>query len=189
MRRQHSPTPPGKGRAAGRGLLLVPVLVLAAALLALPGCSARVVRPVAPVPSDPTAERSFGLPGDRREGLVQTAREQIGTPYVYGGNNPQAGFDCSGLVYWVYRKNGVNVPRASWEQFQAGRPVPREDLRPGDLVFFKLRSKGQSLHSGIYSGDEAFIHSPKPGSRVREEDLEAGHWRGSFIGARRVVEE
>jgi cell wall-associated NlpC family hydrolase len=191
MERQKSPTSaPWTPAAPGSGRALSLALCLGLLLLAAQGCSTKVVRPAGPGPADPTAERSFRVTDPDQAGhVVQTARGQIGTPYVYGGHSPDQGFDCSGLVYWVYRQNGVDLPRTSWEQYQAGRPVAQNDLKPGDLIFFKIKGKGQSLHSGIYSGQDTFIHSPKPGAAVREEPLAARYWLGRYLGARRVVQD
>ncbi len=173
---------------SGSGQVLRLVLGLLGLLLLAQGCSSRVVRPPNSPSVDPTAER-LGQAGDRAMGVVQTARGQIGAPYVYGGDSPDEGFDCSGLVYWVYRQNGVEVPRVSGDQYRVGKPVTREELKPGDMVFFKLPGKGSSLHAAIYSGQETFIHSPKAGSSVREEPLEARYWLGHYLGARRVVQD
>lgn len=119
--------------------------------------------------------------------VVDTARSVVGTPYRWGGDTPREGFDCSGLVQWVYARHGVNLPRPSWEQINTGIPVGRGDLREGDLVFFKI-VRGNSYHVGIYTGRGTFVHSPKSGSRVRESSLSETYWRSHYIGARRVAE-
>jgi len=147
--------------------------LLAAALLAA-GCAD--TRPVVP-------ETRLPAPA----GPLKAARSQLGTPYRSGGNSPQTGFDCSGLVQWCYAANGVKLPRRTEDMLAVGRPVAREDLIPGDLVFFKVSSKRWGLHVGMYSGHGLFIHSPTPGARVREETLSLPYWARAYLGARRVL--
>lgn len=120
--------------------------------------------------------------------VVRTARSQIGRPYQWGGADPDHGFDCSGLVWWVYRRHGIRVPRVSWQQARVGRPVSINRLAAGDIVLFRIPGQGKSLHTGIYSGRGGFfIHSPKSGHVVREESMNKTYWRKYFIGARRVL--
>lgn len=119
--------------------------------------------------------------------VVDTARTVMGTRYTWGGDTPRDGFDCSGLIYWVYAQHGVRMPRPSWEQYKVGRSVARNDLRPGDLVFFKTRNSGASLHVGIVSGPGRFIHSPKAGGVVSETDMNSSYWRTHYLGAKRVM--
>jgi cell wall-associated NlpC family hydrolase len=116
--------------------------------------------------------------------IVATARAQTGLPYRSGGSSPQGGFDCSGLVLWVYRQHGITVPRLAKAQAFFGRPVGINDLRPGDIVAFRLNG---AYHTGIYSGNGRFIHSPSTGSRVREESLNIKYWLRSFVGGRRII--
>lgn len=132
-----------------------------------------------------------GLPGepstteDRGAALLRVAESRIGTPYRYGGAGPDA-FDCSGLVAYAHRALGVTVPRTAAEQFAAATPVPRQELRPGDLVFFRLSGRRVS-HVGIYAGGERFVHAPRSGGHVRVESLEADVFRRSFAGAGRLL--
>jgi len=128
-----------------------------------------------------------GLGQGVRNPVVAAARSLTGAPYKYGGESPQTGFDCSGLTWWAYRQVGVDLPRVSYEQYEAGRPVSRRDIRPGDLVFFRLRGNRKNVHVGIATDETTFIHSPSSGGRVREEPFDIGYWREHFIGARRVV--
>ena len=130
-----------------------------------------------------------GLPGepaavpDRGEVLLQVAESRIGTPYRYGGTGPDA-FDCSGLVAYAHRQLGVDVPRTAAEQFAAATPVPRDELRPGDLVFFRLSGRRVS-HVGIYAGGNRFVHAPQSGGQVRVASLEEELFHRSFAGAGR----
>ena len=129
-----------------------------------------------------------GLPGDspvanRGQALLRAAESRIGSPYRYGGAGPDA-FDCSGLVAYAHREVGVSVPRTAAAQFAAASPVPRDDLRPGDLVFFRLSGREVS-HVGIYAGADRFVHAPQSGGHVRMASLDEEHFRRSFAGAGR----
>jgi cell wall-associated NlpC family hydrolase len=110
--------------------------------------------------------------------VARFARHFVGVRYRWGGQSPRTGFDCSGLVYYVYRHFGVTLPRATYGQFTRGRRVPERRLRPGDLVFFA----GES-HVGLYIGHGRFIHAPHTGTRVRVDRLRG---YSSFAGARRI---
>ena len=121
------------------------------------------------------------------DAIVQTARTQMGKPYKWGGDSPGEGFDCSGYVYWAYRQNGVSAPRNSSEQARAGREVGRKALRPGDIVIFSPRWQ-RSKHTGIYSGGGKFLHSPKKGSYIREDSIDAKHWIECFDSGRRLFD-
>ena len=110
---------------------------------------------------------------------VQIANRLTGTPYVWGGASPRSGFDCSGLVQYVYGKLGIPLPHYTVSQYGRGRPVSRSSLRPGDLVFFYGLN-----HVGIYAGGGKYIHAPSSGSTVRWASLASNP---SFYGARRIV--
>ncbi|WP_300159146.1 C40 family peptidase [Solidesulfovibrio sp.] len=127
------------------------------------------------------------LPPPGQGGVVDTARSQIGVPYRTAGQSPNTGFDCSGFVQWVYARHGVRLPRRTDDQLHVGRPVPKTELRPGDLVFFMPSGRASSLHVGIFDGHGGFIHSPSSGGRVREESLMAPYWRSSYYAANRVL--
>ena len=111
----------------------------------------------------------------------------IGVGYRYGGETPDRGLDCSGLVRFVFQQvTGVTLPRTSRELARIGAPVKRGDLQAGDLVFFDTRRFPFS-HVGIYLGDDRFIHAPSRGSEVRISELDSGYWSRHFNGARRLV--
>ena len=121
--------------------------------------------------------------------LLFQAIAAAGAQYRNGGRGHETGFDCSGLVVFVYRTAyGVDLPHNSRAQSDAGAPVARESLQAGDLVFFNtLRSPFS--HVGIYVGDGKFIHAPKTGSKVRTENLRSRYWSTRYDGARRIAPE
>lgn len=123
------------------------------------------------------------------EAIVSTALKYVGVPYVWGGESPVSGFDCSGLVQYVLAQNGISIGRTSWDQYQEVTPVPRADLQPGDLVFFTTYAPGAS-HVGIYMGADpalgyaqAFIDAPQPGQSVMVQNLDTPYWIAHFYGA------
>lgn len=113
----------------------------------------------------------------------------VGTPYRYGGNTPDSGFDCSGLIGYVYRHSaGIALPRSTREMIQLRVPsVGREQLQSGDLVFFATNGGGQVSHAGIYVGEGRFVHAPSSGGTVRLDYLSQAYWQKSYLGAKRVL--
>ena len=123
---------------------------------------------------------------DRASELVVTAMGFLGVPYRRGGNSADTGFDCSGFVRAMYEQTvGLILPRRANEQAAATQPISKQELQPGDLVFFNTMRRAFS-HVGIYVGEGRFIHSPKPGSEVRVESMAGSYWQNRFDGARRV---
>jgi hypothetical protein len=122
--------------------------------------------------------------GDLRGELVATARRFIGVPYRWGGTDHEDGFDCSGLTMVCYRLNGLNLPRNSRSQFEAGRRVGKERLAPGDLVFFATKGGKRVTHVGMYIGDGRFIHAPRTGQTVRIESLSQPFFARTYVGSR-----
>ncbi|MEZ4601398.1 MAG: NlpC/P60 family protein [Syntrophotaleaceae bacterium] len=122
--------------------------------------------------------------GDLREELVRTAHRFLGVPYQWGGTDSQGGFDCSGLTMVCYRLNGLNLPRVSRNQFQAGRWVPKDKLQKGDLVFFATRGGNRVSHVGMYIGGGRFIHAPRTGDKVRIEKLSNSFFTKTYMGGR-----
>lgn len=121
--------------------------------------------------------------GSKGQAIVEEAKKYLGVRYVYGGTSP-SGFDCSGLVQYVCRKNGISVSRSSKDQYHNGTSVSRSELQPGDLVFF---SKGAGIsHVGIYAGNGSVIHSPSPGKTVCYTTLSKMSSYSTYVGARRV---
>lgn len=113
---------------------------------------------------------------------IDTAKAQVGKPYVYGGNNPGVGFDCSGLTQYAYSKAGSNIGRTTINQEHAGSNVSLSSLKPGDLIFWGRA--GSSYHVAISIGGNKYIHSPKPGDRVKVDTISSS-FRPSF--AKRVI--
>lgn len=118
-----------------------------------------------------------------RANLVGTAKGYLGVPYLFGGTKDQ-GFDCSGLTGAVYRLNGLQLPRTSTAQFEAGNPVDLEEAQPGDLVFFGSGSSSRVTHVGMLVGARTFIHAPRPGHGIRQDDLSEPYYQKHFLGAR-----
>jgi cell wall-associated NlpC family hydrolase len=122
----------------------------------------------------------------RVEALLRRAMGLLGTPYRWGGTSPDSGFDCSGLVGYVFRTAlGIELPRVSREMASNGEKVERAALVAGDLVFFGRRGKRVD-HVGIYVGDGQFVHAPRTGRDVTVSSLDTGYWAGKFLQARRV---
>jgi cell wall-associated NlpC family hydrolase len=125
--------------------------------------------------------------GNSASELVLTAMGFLGVPYRRGGNTAESGFDCSGFVKAMYENTvGLVLPRRADQQAAATSKVDKNDLQPGDLVFFNTMKRAFS-HVGIYVGEGKFIHSPKPGAQVRVEDMGQSYWQRRFDGARRVL--
>ena len=119
--------------------------------------------------------------------LASYANSLIGTPYKYGGNSPDTGFDCSGFVGHVFRHSlGIKLPRITEEISRAGKSVRSNALRTGDLVFFNTLRRRYS-HVGIYLGNNRFIHAPSSGGSVRVENIMDDYWRRNYNGARRIT--
>lgn len=125
---------------------------------------------------------------DTASDLVLSAMNFLGVPYRRGGTSAENGFDCSGFTRHVFENSvGLLLPRRSRDQAQAPGllDIRRDDLKPGDLVFFNTMRSAFS-HVGIYVGDGKFIHSPRTGSQVRVEDMREAYWTKRYNGARRV---
>jgi cell wall-associated NlpC family hydrolase len=149
-----------------------------AALLFLGACgtTSGVRSASAPVPSRVTA--------DQASEVTVYAVGLVGTPYRYGGNTPDSGFDCSGLIGHVYKmRTGMTLPRSVAGLQHWGQPLAAEDIRSGDLVFF---GRGDvPTHAGIYVGNGRFVHAPSTGGTVRLDHLSAKHWAAQRVAYRR----
>lgn len=118
------------------------------------------------------------------EKAINLLKDQVGKPYVWGGNGPES-FDCSGLVRYIYKNAlGKDLPRVSYEQSKVGQAVDKSDLQVGDLVFFDTMNKGRVSHVGIYIGNNEFIHAANSKKGVIKSTL-SGYYEQKYMGARR----
>jgi len=116
-----------------------------------------------------------------REELVKTARSFIGVPYLWGGDGLNDGFDCSGLTMTVYQLNGLDLPRTSLEQSNAGSPVTRDRLVEGDLIFFHAAEGRKVSHVALYIGGDRFIHAPGRGKKICTDSLDRPYFQKRFV--------
>lgn len=131
----------------------------------------------------PTSQ--FGQSGQSAQ-IVAAAKEMLGQPVVWGGASPAQGFDCSGLVQYVYKQAGINLPRTADIQFLVGRTVSPAFLQPGDLVYFTTYEPGAS-HVGIYIGKDKFIHTSFSKNVVAIADMNDSYFVQRYYGAKRVL--
>ncbi len=138
-------------------------------------------------PAEPAREpdTAASRDGDDVQKLLDRALDLVGVRYRRGGASPESGFDCSGFVGYVFRELRGWLPRTSREISTTGEQVAKDELRPGDLVFFNTMRRGFS-HVGIYLGDHLFVHAGRTGGAVRVEDIRKGYWVRHFDGARRI---
>lgn len=122
------------------------------------------------------------------EDVLFRALGLVGTPYRWGGNTPDSGFDCSGLIGYVYRDAaGISLPRSTRELISMRAPsIGISALQSGDLVFFATNGGGQVSHAGIYVGEGRFVHAPRTGGTVRLDSLSNSYWQRSYLSAKRV---
>lgn len=158
-------------------------LVLVAALLG--ACANHAPAPLPEV--QPVSEELSPAAND----VLFRAIGLVGTPYRWGGNTPDSGFDCSGLIGYVYREAAaLQLPRTTREMHGMGMPsVNREALRSGDLVFFATSGGRQVSHAGIYVGEGRFVHAPSSGGTVRLDHLGDRYWQKTYLGAKRVLND
>ena len=163
------------------------MFLLTATLLSACGGGGKTVRSDEPPPSQ--REWATIAPSDpaAANAVLMRAISLVGTPYRYGGNTPDTGFDCSGLINYVYRDMlDLALPRTTRGLAAAQGPrIAPERLSPGDLVFFGNR--GNVTHAGIYVGEGRFVHAPSTGGTVRLDHLDGHYWRDHYSGARRVL--
>jgi cell wall-associated NlpC family hydrolase len=140
------------------------------------GCATNEKTVITPAATD-------NAPGNRK--VVNEALQLQGHPYVPGGESPAEGFDCSGLVYYVYNKHGLKLPRDTWSLANQLPSVQLDQRQPGDLVFFTINARPHS-HVGIYVGEDKFVHAPSSHTgRVMMSDLKQPYWRERFSAVRR----
>jgi cell wall-associated NlpC family hydrolase len=139
---------------------------------------------------DPAPEPDWGrLHPPTGSAPVDLARHYLGVPYVFGGSDPAIGLDCSGLVQLVFRQLGLSLPRTAQLQYSATARIPRNQLEPGDLVFFAQTYQDASdwiTHVGIYIGNGQQINAPTEGQRVSIQPVFTGFWGAHFVGGGRI---
>ncbi|AVJ25528.1 MULTISPECIES: C40 family peptidase [Pseudomonas] len=130
----------------------------------------------------------FGRDNTHRvDKVIGRAHELIGTPYRWGGASVSKGFDCSGLLVYLFRSEaGINIPRTTTSMLTSkAKTVPRHHLKKGDAVFFKHNGGSRMNHVGIYIGNNRFIHSPRTGKSIRIDSLSNNYWGKSYFTAKR----
>ena len=171
--------------------IIVRALALTALAVALSACGRPGVRPTPQASSTPPGARTWTpvAPADpaAANAVLMRAISLVGTPYRYGGNTPEGGFDCSGLVNYVFRDMlDLRLPRTSRELYAyQGPKIDPGRLAPGDLVFFG--SGAAVTHVGIYVGEGRFVHAPSTGGTVRLDHLDGSYWQRTYTGSRRVL--
>ena len=133
------------------------------------------------ITTEPAAAASSAL----GEQLVALAKQYLGTPYVLGGNGPSS-FDCSGFTKYIYAQFGYSLNRTATDQLQNGVSISRDELQPGDLVFFRYRTSKPVSHVGIYIGGGEFIHASTNRYVVQIDQMNSGHYDNVYVYARRV---
>lgn len=137
---------------------------------------------------DPVESLQVAVPPAAADDMAMTALTLMGTPYKFGGTSPEGGFDCSGLVQYIYRDiSTVTLPRTAAEMANlAGRDVTTRELVVGDLLFFRLGSSSRINHVGVYIGKDRFVHAPRTGTTVRIDKLDNRYWMRYYDRARRL---
>ena len=149
-------------------------------------CLAVQAQQASPVQATPQGQASAaGNETSITHPAVELARKLLGIPYRWAGADPARGFDCSGLVYYVFNELQVRIPRMQRDLFKSAEQVRKADLKPGDLLFFNTFAT--LSHVGIYIGEGRFIHAPRRGTTVTIESMDSSYYRGRFAGARRVM--
>ena len=164
------------------------IIVLSAIALTLFGASLANAAPTEYQAKNGEETSLFERYTSSAKDLVLKGLELVGITYRWGGTDPDSGLDCSGFVQVVFKDAvGMLLPRTAKEQSKVGDVVNKNELKPGDLVFFNTMRRAFS-HVGIYLGDNRFMHAPRSGSEIRVEDMSQGYWVKRYNGARRVVE-
>lgn len=173
------------------GALLAFAVLGAAALAVTPTASSPVLSYTGVQVSERPEGFAHRVPSGEDEAVTATTRgelaaffavERLGVPYRYGGESPESGFDCSGLIRWSYARVGVDVPHNSRALYSVGEEVETEAMRAGDVLFFEGLG-----HVGLYLGSGRMVHAPQTGKYVEIVDLSSTNYGGRLIGARRVA--
>ncbi|WP_291184443.1 C40 family peptidase [Dokdonella sp.] len=161
--------------------LAVPAPAISATPAPLAGTSVATPATSTHAAVEPKAPKAGGL----RSLLADFAMTLRDIRYRRGGSEPSTGFDCSGFVRYVYKHAlGKELPQNSASQYQTGTQIARNEMKTGDLVFFRIKGKRIS-HVGIYLGEGRFIHAPSTGKRISVSELNEGYWAKRFVGAKR----
>ena len=170
----HCKLPPSCRTLLGCGIFI-------GALLALSGCSIFSGKSNVSRVAQFKQDTSVGT-----EDISIAAVGLVGVPYRYGGNNPKGGFDCSGLIGYVYYKSAnIKLPRTIEEMSSQGQSIENQPPAPGDIIFFNTTGEKYS-HAGIYVGQGRFVHAPSAGGTVRLEYITSPYWAARYTGARRI---
>ncbi len=154
---------------------------------ALPGCSSvSLSSPSGPHSKGAVQEHAFLLQPEQAQDVTIRALGLVGTPYRFGGNTPESGFDCSGLIAYVYQTQaGVKAPRTVAQLESWGQSIAPSELRSGDLILFRKSPTSVPHHAGIYVGKGRFVHAPSTGGDVRLDPLESKYWASMNVVFRR----
>ena len=170
-------------------MFLRPALLSLTVLLASPQFAPAAQQPAQAQAAQAPQNSVIGEYPHAAEQLVDEALSYLGIRYRFGGTSPATGLDCSGLVLNVFRNAvGLDLPRTAREMANLGDKIGRQELKPGDLVFFNTMRRTFS-HVGIYLGDGKFVHAPSSGGKVRVESISTAYWAKRFNGARRLIDE
>ncbi|WP_339506351.1 C40 family peptidase [Pseudomonas sp. EA_15y_Pfl1_P102] len=164
------------------------ILIVCAALLS--ACASRPPPP-APVAVKPKPVFNYSTQNFSpvAEDVLFRALGLVGTPYRWGGNTPDSGFDCSGLIGFVFRDAaGISLPRTTRELIvMRAQDVSEQNLQTGDLLFFATGGGSQVSHAGIYVGEGRFVHAPQTGGTVKLDTLSKAYWQNAYLSAKRVL--
>jgi cell wall-associated NlpC family hydrolase len=168
-----------------RSVRLLALLALSA--LTLSACSTFSPRSSSGVSTSPKIAHFKNDTSVGSEDISIAAIGLVGVPYRYGGNTPAGGFDCSGLIVYVFNKSsGIKLPRTIQQMSNVGKGIGQQDPAPGDLVFFNTTGERYS-HAGIYVGKGRFVHAPSAGGTVRLDRIDTPYWASRYTEARRVA--
>lgn len=165
--------------------------IYCALLLALVSVSCAAIEPSDQISPAEALTQSDNVPAqetwsDRAREILVNALSLTGVRYKYGGHSPETGFDCSGFVRYVFKQaTSLSLPHNALAISRLGQSVSKNELKPGDLVFFNTLKKTFS-HVGIYVGDNRFIHSPSSGGKVKIESMQSSYWATRYNGAQRL---
>ena len=158
-------------------------------ILCLTGCASQQQQSVVSAPEVIQRPKPAVTKFQPADDVLFRAIGLVGTPYVWGGNTPASGFDCSGLIGFVYQDiAGIRLPRTTQQMIKMkGTQVPRSQLKSGDIVFFSTAGHGRVSHAGIYVGGGRFVQAPSSGGTVRLDSVNSTYWNKAYLQAKRVI--